>query len=300
MKRVLVTGAQGFTARYLLPRILEEGAEVHGLLRPGVPTAELGPEVMTHEADLLDLAGISAWVRQVQPDTVIHLAGISFVGHSNVREIYDSNVVGSRNLLQALVDARVQPSAVLLASSANVYGNQRAGVLAEDMLPQPVNDYGISKLAMEHVARLFMDRLPIIIVRPFNYTGVGQSTDFIIPKIVDHARKRAAMIELGNLDVERDFSDVRTIVECYLRLVDTPGAIGRTFNVCSGRGYTLRTVIELVQKLADHRMAIQTNPSFVRAREVTTLYGDNSQLVSTIGELGMPPLEATLRWMIEA
>ncbi|NUT00770.1 MAG: NAD-dependent epimerase/dehydratase family protein [Sphingomonas sp.] len=300
MKRVLVTGAHGFTAQYLLPRLIELGSEIHGLARPGVAGVPMPPEVTEHVVDLTDLDALTELVGKVRPDVVIHLAGISFVAHSNVREIYDSNLVGSRNLLQALVDANCDPSAVLLASSANVYGNQRQGVLTEETPPQPVNDYGISKLAMEFAAGLFVDRLPIIIVRPFNYTGVGQSMDFVIPKIVDHVRRRASTIQLGNLDVERDFSDVRGVVDCYLRLIESPQAIGRTFNVCSGRGYTLNEVIELVQRLSGHSMTIETNPSFVRGNEVKTLYGDNQRLISVIGDLGMPSLEATLKWMIEA
>ena len=300
MRRVLVTGAHGFTAQYLVPRLIERGAEVHGLSRPVAPGAPVPGSITVHEADLSDFDAVAGLVDSLRPDVVIHLAGISFVAHSNVREIYDANLVGSRNLLQALVDANVRPDAVLLASSANVYGNQRAGVLTEESPTQPVNDYGISKLAMELVARLFTDRLPIIIVRPFNYTGVGQSTDFVIPKIVDHIRRRAKTIQLGNLDVERDFSDVRGVVDCYMRLLASPDAIGGTFNVCSGRGSTLREVIELAQHLSGHTMTIETNASLVRGNEVKTLYGDNHRLTSTIGELGMPPLESTLQWMIEA
>lgn len=269
MKRVLVTGAHGFTARYLVPRLVELGAEVHGLARPGVddPSPE---DLVVHEADLTDLPALTEIVERTLPDTVIHLAGISFVAHSNVRDIYDSNLVGSRNLLQALVDANVQPNAILLASSANVYGNQRQGVLREDTPPQPVNDYGISKLAMEFVAQLFTDRMPIIIVRPFNYTGVGQSTDFVIPKIIDHIRRRAPTIQLGNLDVERDFSDVRGVVECYLRLLSLPDAIGNTFNVCSGKGRTLNEVIDLAQSLSGHSLEVRTDPALVRGNEVKT------------------------------
>jgi GDP-6-deoxy-D-talose 4-dehydrogenase len=300
MNRVLVTGAQGFTAKYLVPRLNGLGAEVHGLHHPNASDGPLAGEMTLHVANLVDFESISQIVQRVQPDTVIHLAGISFVAHSDAREIYNSNLIGSRNLLQALADAPGRLRAVLLASSANVYGNQRQGVLSEETPPQPMNEYGISKLAMELVARIFMERLPIIIVRPFNYTGVGQSTDFIIPKIVDHARSRAAAIRLGNLDVERDFSDVRAVVDCYLRLLDAPVAVGGIFNVCSGRGYTLRSVIDLVQQLSGHSMAVETDPTFVRGNEVRTLYGDNRRLIDTIGPLGMPPLEETLKWMIEA
>jgi nucleoside-diphosphate-sugar epimerase len=188
---------------------------------------------------------------------------------------------------------------VLFASSANVYGNQE-GILSEDNPLQPANDYGISKAAMEFVAKLYLDRLPIIIARPFNYTGVGQTTDFVLPKIVHHARTRSPVIELGNIDVERDFSDVRAVADAYVRLLDCPAAIGGTFNVCSGRHHSLREVIALVEEISNQPMKVEVNPAFVRRNEVQRLYGDNSRLSQTIGALNMPPLSETLQWMLEA
>lgn len=300
MSRVLVTGAQGFTARHLVPRLLEQGDEVSGLFRPGGELDCLPDEVEVHVADLVDQPAVQAVVERVRPETVIHLAGISYVAHSNVREIYDANLIGSRVLLQALADTAQRPSAVLLASSANVYGNQRGGKLNENSSLQPVNDYGISKLAMEHVAELFRDTLRMIVVRPFNYTGVGQSPEFLIPKIVDHAKRQASTIRLGNLDVERDFSDVRGVVDCYLRLLACPKAVGQTFNVCSGRAYTLRSILERVESLVGYSMLVETDETLIRDNEVRTLFGDNERLLDVIGPLGMPPLEATLQWMIEA
>ena len=299
MKRVFVTGVQGFTARCLVPRLQADGFEVHGLFRPNVPDPVDLDGVCRHDADLTDLRALTEIVERVDPTLVVHLAGIAFVAHSNAREIYDSNLIGTRNLLQALVDGGATPTSVLLPSSANVYGN-RHGILSEDVRPQPVNEYGISKLAMEFMAQLFMDRLPIVLVRPFNYTGVGQSTHFVIPKIVDRARARAPSVELGNIDVQRDFSDVRGVADCYVRLLNEEEAIGGTFNVCSGRAYSLRDVIGLVQRISGHELKVETNPAFVRENEVESLYGDNRRLIDAIGPLSMPPLEETLRWMIEA
>ena len=167
-------------------------------------------------------------------------------------------------------------------------------MLDESVPPAPHNDYGVTKVAAENIAALYRDRLPLIVTRPFNYTGVGQSTDFVIPKIVDHARRRAPSIELGNLEVERDFSDVRAIAETYLRLLNCPAAIGGTFNVCSGRHYSLQEVIALVEEISHHSMSVEVNPAFVRRNEVHSLYGDNSRLSQTIGPLPMPPLKETL------
>lgn len=299
MPTAFVTGARGFTGRYLVPLLNERGYDVHGLVRPDeVPPQD--DDAHWHTSDLGDLESLTAAVAKANPDVVVHLAGIAFVGHSDAGEIYQSNLVGTRNLLQAIADAGAGPSSVLLASSANVYGNQRGGALSEDAPLQPVNEYGISKAAMEMVARLFMDRMPITIARPFNYTGVGQSTDFVIPKIVDHVRRRSGTIQLGNIDVERDLSDVRGVCSIYARLLETPQAAGETVNICSGQAHSIRALLALVQELTGHHMIVEQNPAFVRANEVLRLYGDKTRLEQLLGPMTVPNVRETLSWMLEA
>jgi nucleoside-diphosphate-sugar epimerase len=185
---------------------------------------------------------------------------------------------------------------VLLASSANIYGNAAVPVIDESVAPAPANDYAVSKLAMEYMARLWMDRLPIVITRPFNYTGVGQSENFLLPKIVSHFRKGARRIELGNLAVARDFSDVRTVAKTYRRLLAAAPA-GEVFNICSGRSHSLESLIDMMNDIAGYRIDVHVNPAFVRANEVRTLSGNNAKLASTIGAIESVPLVDTLRWM---
>lgn len=297
MARILITGANGFTGRHLVDRLARDGHELHGLVHS--PTEE-GQNLLeaTHVADLRDLPTLTGVIAAVRPDKVVHLAAIAFVAHGDASELYSTNIFGTRNLLQALAMAGEAPSAVLVASSANVYGNRREGVLDESVDPEPANDYGITKLSCEMLARLYADRLPIITVRPFNYTGRGQSEQFIIPKIVAHAKARSATIELGNIDVARDFSDVRAVVDSYARLLDAPAAIGGLFNVCSGEARTLGEVLDLTAELTGHRMETKVNPAFVRADEVRTLCGSRTRLEAVIGEVAMSSLKDTLGWML--
>jgi nucleoside-diphosphate-sugar epimerase len=297
MRRVLITGAEGFTGHYLAETLSAHGCEVHGLCRQ---TLQRMSKYMAswHEADLADAASLRKVVHAVQPDWVAHLAAVSSVDHGSADEIYLTNICGTRNLLAALCETKAPPSAVLVASSANIYGNSESPVITEDIAPSPVNDYSVSKLAMEYVAKLWSTRLPIIITRPFNYTGVGQTEKFLLPKIVGHFRRKAPVIELGNIDVARDFSDVRTVVDAYRRLLESPAAVGGTYNVCSGKAVTLAEVLDSVRSISGHSINVSINPAFVRANEVRSLRGCPARLESLIGPLQHIRLEETLRWMM--
>lgn len=298
MSRILITGADSFTGRRLSATLHEAGHEIHGLVREPIGNTVANVHEL-HVADLADTAALNMIVRHVRPQKVAHLAAISFVAHDDVAAIYATNVVGTRNLLQALAQSKVLLESVLLVSSANIYGNTRGGMLNETTAPAPANDYAVSKLAMEYVAHLYATRLPIVITRPFNYTGVGQADSFLIPKIISHARRHAPYIELGNLDVARDFSDVRTVVQLYQRLLDTPAAVGQTFNVCSGKAWTLSEVLAMVQQLSGHCLDVRVNPAFVRANEVQTLLGSRAKLDAAVGVAPELTLQDTLRWMLQ-
>ena len=297
IRKILVTGVDGFTGRYLAAGLAAQGHEVHGLVHRLQGQSVLGVTAM-HEGDLSDPAAMVRVVQQIRPHRVAHLAAIAFVAHGDIQAMYATNLLGTRNLLEALVTAPTAPESVLLASSANVYGNGTEGVLDERTPAAPANDYAVSKLAMEYLARLYMGRLPIVISRPFNYTGVGQSESFLLPKIVSHVKRAAPMIELGNLDVARDFSDVRMVVQAYLRLLQSPAAAGQTFNVCSSKAYTLTEVLNLVRAVSGRDFEVRVNPAFVRANEVKTLLGSRAKLESCVGALDAFELRDTLRWML--
>lgn len=296
LRRVLVTGLQGFTGRYLHSALEQRGWQVWGLGANAASTA--APRYL--QVDLNDRAALSHAIAQANPHAVVHLAAIAFVGHGDADDFYRTNLLGTRHLLAALAAQTQPPARVVLASSANIYGNQAAGALDETTPPQPANDYAVSKLAMEHMARLWMPQLPITLVRPFNYTGAGQSQQFLLPKIVAHYQRRAAAIELGNLDVWRDFSDVRAVAAAYCALLEAPGAAGVTVNICSGQAHSLREVLAMAEQLSGHQLEVQVNPAFVRANEVKVLQGNPERLRALIGaDWRSPPLQETLRWMLE-
>jgi GDP-6-deoxy-D-talose 4-dehydrogenase len=293
--RALITGMGGFTGRYMAARLIAGGYRVWGTVR----SQERVPRETTPiAADLLDERALADAVETVRPDVVLHLAAISHVANGDIARTYAVNVVGTRNLLEALARLSHVPRAVLIASSANVYGNATQGIIDESVAPQPANDYAVSKLAMEYVAKRWNAQLPLVIARPFNYTGVGQSPDFLLPKIVAHYARGERSISLGNIDVSRDFSDVRDVVDAYARLIEVAPR-GETFNVCSGTGWTLQAVLDALSRIAGYAIDVTVDPRFVRANEVRQLVGSRAKLDAVIGEMARVKLEDTLRWMLE-
>jgi nucleoside-diphosphate-sugar epimerase len=291
--RVLLTGAHGFTGGYLRNELEAAGYRVVG-------TAMAGPVTENDIAlDITSLDNCRQVIETVPSDYVVNLAAISFVEQTDAELFYKCNVVGTLNLLQALAESGATPRRVVIVSSANVYGNATAGVIDESAALQPVNHYAASKLAMEYMARTWCDRLPIVITRPFNYTGVGQAPNFLVPKIVSHFERHAPAIELGNLDVERDFSDVRMVVKAYRALLESDCA-GQVINICSGRPYSLADILNMMQAITGYEIDVKVNPALVRRTEVKTLVGSPDKLRRLTGDIDVIPLEQTLRWMAHA
>ena len=264
---ILLTGASGFTG-----------------LRFTALAQQAGHIVTALQADLTDPQAVTDAVASAvselppaQPWVVVHLAALSFVGHADELAFYGVNVLGPMNLLAVLAGQAARPTCVLVASSANVYGNCPHSPIAESQAPAPVNHYAASKLAMEHLARTYSDRLPLILTRPFNYTGPGQAQQFLIPKLVDHFVRRAPVVELGNLHVEREYNDVDFVCRSYLHLL-AHGQLDGHYNICTGITYTLDDVIGRLRRLTGHDIEVRVNPTFVRAKEIQCLCGDPARL----------------------
>src|SRR5882672_625342 len=284
MARVWVTGLAGFTGPYLRDALAAAGHDVTG-------------PPQSAQFDLLVPSTLTAALTVAQPDYVIHLAAVSFVQHDDMAQIYAVNAIGSENLLQAIATAAPNVRKIVLASSANVYGNGTAELLDETVMPAPVNHYACSKLAMEHLARTWFDRLPIVITRPFNYTGPGQSEMFLVPKLVAHFAGRQAAISLGNLEVERDFSDVRMVADVYTRLLAAP-LVHQVVNICSGGTRSLRSLLATLESVCGYAPQVQLAADLVRRAEVHRLAGSNRKLRDAIGALRYTDFDATLAWMV--
>jgi nucleoside-diphosphate-sugar epimerase len=280
--KVLVTGAFGFTGRYVVAALRAAGYDP-------VPL----------RTNLTDKKALTNEVLSVNPSHVVHLAGVSYVASDDVNSIYNVNVVGSVNLLEALSALNSDTLKVILASSATVYGDVKVRSVSEKYVPRPVNHYGCSKLAMEHMAQNYRDKFDIIIARPFNYTGVGQNERFLIPKIIAAYANGNTSLELGNINVSREFNDVRDVSEMYVGLLQSripPVAV----NLCSGNSISLLNIIEVMNSISNINMKINVNPQFVRVNEIKDLSGNPSLLLSSIYYKPKFSIDETVRWMYES
>ena len=263
--KIFLTGANGFTGKHLSSKLKKEGHEV-----------------ITYSSNILDENMLQSFLSEHQPEAVAHLAAKSFVHTEDIKSVYETNITGTYNLLNAIYKTIPNIKSILLASSATVYGHQE-GILDERSATIPSNDYGVSKLAMEQMAKLWISKLPIFILRPFNYTGPGQAHHFVIPKIVEHFKKRKDVIELGNIDVWREFQDIRDIIHYYTDLLINP-PIGQIINICSGKSYSLREIIKICEEIMNHRIEISVNQKFIRKNEIKELKGNPNLLLSKLSK----------------
>lgn len=294
--RILVTGHGGFVGQTLLRWFPQSrwAGRAEWLVAPA-------------GLDVRDGAALQAWVAEARPDHVLHLAAQSFVPAA-FRDPADTlavNLGGTLNLLQALSGAGFQ-GRLLYVSSADVYGAVPAHSMpvAEDRLPEPRNPYAVSKLAAETLCRQwhFSEGLDVVVARPFNHTGVGQDERFVLSGFAQRIARIAAglqepLLEVGNLEVTRDFSDVRDILDAYLALFDA-GRPGEVYNVCSGVERRLVDVLQCMLVAAGVRPRIATDTARLRPNEQVRMVGDHHKLRADTGWQPQCQFEETLAAMV--
>ena len=280
--KVWVLGANSFTGRYLVPALQQAGYLVD-----------------TTKVDITCAEQVADAVQSVCPDYVINLAAISFVPEGQNASVYGVNTFGPQYILDACLQLSRRPRKIILASSASVYGVQSEDQVSEACRPNPVDHYGCSKWAMEQIAHTYRDRLNILITRPFNYTGPGQNVKFLIPKIAQHFKDKASTLQLGNLNVARDFSNVRWIVQAYVQLLALENEEHPVVNLCSGKMSSIDEVLTISQRLTGVSLQVQSNESHVRAADILRQCGSNTRLYQMLPSLQSPiTIEETLQEMV--
>jgi len=300
--RVLVTGADGFVGGHLGAFLRARGDEVVSWAGPR-PTGSPPPgfEVV----DVRDGDAVHRAVARAKPDAIVHLAAVSSVvqSHAEPALTFEVNTVGA---LHVCIAAKAMSSAprVLVVSSGEVYGPTPTEPATEETALNPTSPYAASKVAAETAAFQFARSygMHVVCVRPFNHIGRGQAPNFAVPafarQVVEARRSRARRsISVGNLDPVRDFSNVDDVVAAYALLLDR-GVSCEAYNVSSGSGRTIRSILEELMEIAEVELDVRVDPSKVRASELPVLVGDSSK----IRALGWTPhrtLRETLREVLD-
>jgi GDP-4-dehydro-6-deoxy-D-mannose reductase len=285
--RVLVTGVSGFAGPVVVRALAEHGHDVHGLARHPPAAARLAGVPLTfHAADVCDAAGLVRLVAEVAPDSVVHLAGVAepAAAERDPDAAYRTNLGGTLALLAA-ARATAPRARLLVVSSSSVYGAVEPGELpvTEDLPPRPLTVYGASKAAAE-IAALQWGRaygLEVVVARPFNHTGPGQSPAYICAALASQvaaieAGRQPPVLAVGNVDPVRDVSDVRDVAAGYVALLER-GRSGAVYNLCAGEGVSVAELIALLRSLARLPLRARVDPARRRAQEVERLVGDHTR-----------------------
>jgi GDP-4-dehydro-6-deoxy-D-mannose reductase len=285
--RALITGGKGFVGQWLAAHLKDVGDDVVAI---------------DVETDISDGPALRQAVMDAAPEAIYHLAAMTHVGESweNPSQVLKVNVLGTAELLAAARALPISPT-VLVVSSAEVYGvvTPEQLPLGEDTPTAPATPYAASKLAAEAVAlqawRGYGQQ--VIVVRPFNHIGPGQSPNFAVPalakRIVEARKSGAGSLRVGTLTTRRDFTDVRDVVVAY-RLLILHGVPGTTYNVCSGRDVAISDVADQLLALAHAGLELVIDPELVRPVDVPVLRGDAGRLHAATGWLPSIPLATTL------
>lgn len=301
---MFVTGLTGFVGRHLRAQLEAEGAKVLGTCFPE-HAEEAG---CVFYLDLRSEAEVRSAVRDARPDRIVHLAALSNVGHSWERrtETLETNLMGTYHLLEA-VRSGAPGARVLLVSSSDVYGvhGLRDARLREDHPTQAVSPYAYTKICAELLAGFYarVETLNVVVARPFPHTGPGQSPDFVCSdwaSQIARIERGAAepVIRVGNVDVERDFLDVRDVVRAYLALLDK-GRAGEVYNIASGHAVSLRWILDSLLAMSGEPIRVEADAARFRKVDIPTLTGDNEKIRAETGWEPRIPLGRTLRDLLE-
>jgi len=297
MKHALITGINGFAGSHLLKHLLAEGRTVCGLSKSISPEekkahlkdGKLWETIPIFQSDLGRIDQIESLCDWSTFSEVYHLAGTAFIpeGWKNPVSILNNNTVTTVNLLQALRNGGFR-GRFLYVSSSDVYGKVERERLpiTEESPSNPDSPYAASKLSSELFSRFFSEcGIEIIIARPFNHIGPGQKNTFVVPSFIERVenakRKGETFISVGDLDSERDFTDVRDVVKGYRILVES-GTPGEIYNICSGRGVKIREVLEIIFELSEITLDVKVDPTLLRPGGPTYRYG-SSEKIKKIG-----------------
>ena len=296
--RVLITGGTGFVGAHLISFLKTRATYIGVIASGGSPTRH--PEAHYHELDIRNAGEVRSVVNEVRPSHVFHLAGVSAVDVSwrESRLNFEVNVCGAYNLFEAAMSLPAPPR-ILNVSTSQVYAASGHPLSEEDPV-HPANPYAASKAMAEMIRVQYQHhRLGgIVTARSFNHTGPGQSANFVIPSMAKQFAEielgmRPASITVGNIQIKRDFSDVRDVVRAYFLLLEH-GGTGEVYNVCRGVAVRLEDILKMFQSVCGVEVKIEIDPDRLRRSDPLEICGNPQKLSAATGWRPQIPLSQTI------
>ncbi|MGL5439566.1 MAG: NAD-dependent epimerase/dehydratase family protein [Filifactoraceae bacterium] len=278
-ERILITGGNGFIGKKVCEKLKEKNLNYIVISRDNSNSLE---SQSVKVLDLLNKNELDLFIEEYKPNIIIHLAAIASPVHNDVLEVYRSNVIGTENLFESLTKYCKKDTRLIMASTAGVYGNQEVDELDEELKYSPVNHYSYSKMITEVMSQQYKNLLDIRIIRPFNIIGIGQNENFFISKLVKSFRNKEKVLYLGNMEAKRDYLSVEFCADVIFDLAMSKAKEPRVLNICTGRGYTCRDVVNILSEITGHYPEIISSTEFIRTNEVWNLVGNPTRLNSFI------------------
>lgn len=307
--RALVTGITGFAGGHLAQTLLEHGDEVFGVARDSNRgLAHLNQGVKLRFADLCDLTRVETLLQEVQPEAIYHLAGQAFVplAWKDPWTTFENNILPQLNILQAMA-AQNSKTRLLIVTSNEVYGRVYSHELPvnEETPLRPDNPYGVSKMVQDHMGLQYYEShgLDVIRARAFNHIGPRQSPVFVAASFAKQiAEIEAGLVEptlcVGNLNAQRDFTDVQDVARAYYLLI-RHGAPGEAYNVGTGEAHSIQSLLDILLSYTPVQIKIEQDSERMRPSDVPVIYADNSKLRSKTGWSPTCQFEDSLRRVLD-
>lgn len=305
MKKILITGATGFVGQHLSDYLSQQGAfEIFGTSLSAANPSE-NEKITIEQIDLTKAQEVSDLINKIKPDYIYHLAAFTSPAESfdNPTPVVLGNIEIQMNVLNAVKNAGLNTSRVLIVSSAEVYGaiNESDLPIDEETRMRPINPYAVSKIAQDFLGLQYGTsyKMDIVRVRPFNHTGPGQSTSFVIPAFAKQVAliekgRQEPILKVGSLSAKRDFTDVRDIVKGYVLLMEK-GQSGDVYNIGYGKSHSTKDLLDLLLSFTDQKITVEEDPARIRPVEIPDVYCDYSKLNSLTGWKPEIAIEKTLQ-----
>jgi len=301
--RILVTGGSGFIGSHLLSTLIEQEHELFSLgrERPAAQPLQADGRVQLVFCDLRDHAALRQVLRRVQPEAVIHLASVSAVAYSygHPNEVLEANVIGTVNLAEACLGEVPGLRQFLFASTSETYGNGPVPK-TEETRQNPNSPYAVSKLAAEQYLLYLRDayHLPLTVLRPFNTYGRKESAAFVVERTIVQMLC-GNTVKLGDPSPVRDWLYIEDHVRAYLTCLSRQMAIGEVFNFCTGRGASVRELVDLLSEIIGFRGELLWNTEPPRPLDIRVMVGDYSKAARVLSWQPRVSLEEGLRLSVD-